>query len=37
MNSFVWVLYHNQEISWVCATFIMYKILQEYFKERENV
>ena len=29
MNVFVWVLYHNQEIGWMCAIFISYQILKE--------
>ena len=29
MNVFVWLLYQNQEIAWICAAFISYQILKE--------
>jgi len=29
MDAFVWLLYHNQQIGWICLLFIIYKILNE--------
>jgi len=29
IDIFVWILYKNQEIAWICTIFIIYKIMRE--------
>jgi hypothetical protein len=36
MDLFVWLLYHNKEIAWLCLTLIIYKVLKEYLQEKKN-